>query len=286
MKKKVNSTLNVLLAHFNKADSHAKYLSEAEQLSLKNFNVPSALSSAIVSAPTDFLRHVHYSWLWAALKKMPKSSLSYFLAALPVKKTTKLKEMFSSNKDVVENTLELLPSAKAFFLQQLYLALAADKHLPSSWLEKEELSILLDLDKKRFSLLIDFLGLHDLAKELPRVLDNSILQAVYSQLSPKKIAYIKTCMRVKDKVPFPSLGLHAWDKNPASLEKILHKRGIMRLGIALAKVNEDLLWHLLRRLDIGRSQLLEKNIAKEEIPQLSQSIRKEVIKLSKELLKG
>jgi hypothetical protein len=61
------------------------------------------------------------------------------------------------------------------------------------------------------------------------------------------------------------MDLAGWKGDPGQLERLLHRRGLLRLSCALAGQPRDFVWHIVHRLDVGRGHLLGKYFSSKEI---------------------
>ena len=172
-------------------------------------------------------------------------------------------------------------AAESFVASQLLQYLDDSSFLPRSWGTQTELTPLLNYSHRKLSMFIDFLGLHDLSKELPQVLDKERLKNIYSFLTKAKRNYLKLCLKTKDKAPFPKIQLNRWDGDIEKLRKVLHIRGIMRLGLAISEEPQHFRWHLYHILDTGRAKVLQKSIPPKKVPNLLSMMHSQVIALMK-----
>lgn len=256
--------MRILLNRFH-AKSPKEFLSllpkEDVQEILSKDVITSEIDPVFVN-PKEFLKNVHFSWTLPYVQKLPQQTQKLLISALPNPLAFGLRKYLK-----IEHSKKPIPNrASAFFIKKLYDQIHESNVLDPTFLPKSELSVLLDFPIKELLELIDFLGLYDLAEAIRNVVDKKSLQTVYSCLTPKKLQFVRMCLHQKSKIAVPKLDLHKWDGNCAGLLQNLHQRGLYRLGKALSGSHPDFLWHLLHRLDTGRSAILEKYYSKQSSP--------------------
>ncbi len=229
--------------------------------------------SPAFNSPEEMLKKIHYSWIIEALGKIPQALKSLMVSSLPESESAGLSKALN-----LPRTSQKFASAIKTYLQQQFVpALNEDKILPREFLPKSIFNALLDLNKKELLMVIDYLGLYDLANELRYVVDKKIIKTIYDSLSPGKQHYLRTCIHQKERLVVPRLHLEKWNGDVQSLEHQLHNRGMLRFGKALSGQNQDLVWHIVHTLDIGRGKILMKYYASEEILRISTVLAQQVI---------
>ena len=137
--------------------------------------------------------------------------------------------------------------------------------------------MLVNLQKREIVDLIDFLGLYDLAEEVRRIVDTKRLQQIYETLTQKKHDFMRKCMQTREKLVTSKMNLDHWDGNHDKLNKILHHRGMVRLGYALSGAHPDLIWYVTHTLDTGRGQKLMEFINEKSVSGVTDSVTKQVL---------
>jgi len=264
----------VLLNRYHQRSQEAflKGLPKTDLQNLANQNTPSEDVAAALTAPLDKIRHIHYSWLIPILKSLPEGLKSLTVAALPQPQSGRLCKFLKMHHPKIP----LSPPVKTFLINTLYERVDKKKTLPVQYLPQTELSILASLSKDKLIVLIDFLGLFDLAESIRQIVDTKTLKNIYSCLDAKKQQFLRICLHQKEKVSSHRLDLNLWHGECHSLHKILHRRGLHRLGRALIGQHPDFIWHVLHTLDSGRGKLLSVSIAQEESTGISSALAQQV----------
>jgi hypothetical protein len=230
--------LRVLINRYNpKAkDALLRYLPHDETEMLLSQDIRSDDFLPILFQPQRLIERLHYSWIKPLLSHFSESLQPLVIAALSPEQ----------RKGFQEKSLpSLTKPVRSFFIQQLYSHLDAEKHLPLEYLPETELSPLIHWKKSELIDLVDFLGLHDLAAEIRHIVDKNMLNNLYSCLSQKKMYYLKICLHQKELLVVPKLEFDARQKDCEKLGQVLHRRGLARLGKALAGQHPDLVWYLI-----------------------------------------
>lgn len=238
--------------------------------------------SKAFSDPLNVLAAIHYSWLAPLIKSKHLEYQKTLVASLANDQKTALSKYLNLPLDEENPSYPL----KKYIAYQTFIELGLPKLRPLAFLPSSPFNKLLHLSKAEMVELIDLLGLYDLAEEIRNIVDTKNLKNIYSCLTGKKQQFLRICLHQKEKVSFPKLQLEKWDGNCSELHKLLHKRGIIRLGKALSGQNENFIWYLIHFLDIGRGTLLEKEIEKQEIPTVSQALSQQVLNVFNFLEKG
>lgn len=238
--------LRVFINRFNPKASHAlqKFLPEEDRNRLQKEVVPSADLNPLLEQPQYLLSRTHYSWLEPLIVEFPPHLRPLVTSSLNL------------SKESVMPAVVLAPVVKNFFFSHLYQLLGGPEHLPVEYLPTHELSELLNWNKNQLVSLINFLGLHDLAAEMRSIVDKNLLKKIYACLGADEFYYLKTCLQQKESLQVPKLGLDFGKQSRTSLQRILQKRGILRLGKACSGQHPDFIWSLSHIFDIGRGKLL------------------------------
>jgi hypothetical protein len=203
---------------------------------------------------------------------LKKPFCSLLISSLPNESAEILSSMTSS--PLVE---EPSPVIQNFLFALLYEKLNFSSVKPAAFLAETTLTPLLSLSKPELIELIYYLGIYDLAQELRQIVDKSIIRNVNNALSIKKQRFLKICMHQKEKISVAKLGLMNWKGDGSQLTRVLHRRGLLRLGGALSGQHPDFIWYIVHRLDSGRGNILEKSYSKKEIPVASSALVLQVL---------
>jgi len=236
-----------------------KMLPEAEQARLDA--MPSAGVETDVEEP-PLLDRIHWSWLLPCLESYSLKEQKLFLSALPPASRQHLCRELKIKTSPHE---ELGKAGQEFLLQTLseWLTGKQLELLPVYFLPPTPLSPLLHFDKQKLVRFIDALSLSDLAIELRQIVETKILKKIYSFLSDEEKKSLKKAAAAKQSAGLGRFPLDKWNGSEKSLRLLLHKRGLVRLGIALSAEHPDFTWYICHQLDIGRGTALLK-LAKSE----------------------
>lgn len=225
---------------------------------------------------TGFFEEVHWSWFLPTLKAFSEADQKLFLAAVPPQAAEQLSTSLSL-KGPIEEITEI---ARSYLREQLFLSLQPDDRLlPPEYFPPSPLNRLASLSKKELTRLIDLLSLYDLAHEMRQIVETKILKKFYSFLSEEQKTILKQIGIHKDLHPLPKMGLDKWDGTEESLRVMLHRRGLMRFGIALAGQDPDLVWAVCHRLDIGRGGALYKLCGHEKPSPATETAQRQIEEL-------
>ena len=275
MKDRSSTFLRLLLNHYHKGPQEAVLapLPDEEAKAISELNIRSDNFMAVLQTPLNILSKAHYSWIIEQLKEMPDNSVIYLLGFLPVSEAEKIKKALNIKDEIPTFS----PLMKKFILNRLAQDLPFKDSPPFENIPESGLSGLADLKKQEIVQLIDFLGLYDLAEEIHNIVDKKLLNHINAALTPKKKSYIKKCLLSKEKLVTTRLNLEYWDGDPAKLAKLLHHRGMVRLGYALCAQDEHLIWHVTHTLDSGRGKKLLRYINDKEIPTVTKTLREQIL---------
>lgn len=245
--------LSSLLGKSPAGESLKGYLSKTtlEKLSL----IPPAEAGHIPSDEEQLFK-VHYSWFIPLIETYSDSDKVAILSALSKDQYEKLsRHFFLGDKRYNYHTLGL-----RYLRHTLFHLLTYDQKefVPIAFLPTSNYNQLLSLSKNQMISLIDFLGLRDLSLEFKQIVKTDQLKELTRTLSKEQQIFLKEVMKKGETVKFPSLKLDQWDGTEAMLKKVLHQRGLNRLGKALFGCHPSLFWHLCHRLDVGRAHVLRK----------------------------
>jgi hypothetical protein len=206
--------------------------------------------------PSDALTRFHPCWIASLLRAHTEGDIRLLLASLsPAQGESVRQTLLFSN-----HLPEIMPSAARFLQQWLLRKLSSGQEdlLPLECLPDSPFNVLLNWKLEELSLLIDRLGLHDLALDMRRVIDTRRLKLIHNALSSDEVRLLHVLRHQKEPVAFSSMGLHQWNGQTETLRQALHQRGLNRLAKALFGQEPSFLWHLSRQFDAGRAALLSR----------------------------
>jgi len=215
------------------------------------------------------------------VQKLQKNKLNLLLSVLPEPHSSKLRMALKETSEPVTFSEPM----RSFIFNQLYPEIKLKDVLPIEYLPLTDMNELAHFKKNGIVDLIDFLGLYDLSEEVRRIVDKKIVENIYKCLTRKKHQFLRGCLHQKGKLVTQSIRLEHWDGNCQKLAKILHHRGMIRLGYALSGQHPDLLWHITHLLDTGRGEKLSRYYHKEEIPGVTEALKLQVKSIVKFLKK-
>lgn len=271
MDKRAGMLLRVLINHYHPhlTQNLLQFLPEEERAVALAQEVRAKDFYPLLNQTLSFLQHSHHSWIKPLIQQLPDAlrPLAYSLLTDEQRKKLHLP------------TLPVSSFAKLFILHHLQRLSNLSQHFPLEYLPKTEFSPLAKWDKQQLMQLIDFLGLYDLAAEVRHIVDRKILQNIYQCLDPKQLYYLKVCLHQKEQLVSPKLGINPLQINHDQLKHLLHRRGIVRFGLALSGQERDFIWYLAHILDVGRGELLLKNCHPLIIPKITPILKQQVYNL-------
>ncbi|HRD55127.1 MAG TPA: hypothetical protein PLC42_01890 [Parachlamydiaceae bacterium] len=227
----------------------------------------------LLSQPQLLIEKVHYSWLLDSFKQLPDGLKPSVLAALPEAHANGISKAFKFPVQKIDHS----PPFKRFLINFFYSRFEKKEVLPLEFLPETELNVLTSFSKPMLVAIIDYLGIYDLAEEVRHIVEKNLLTSLYAVLSPKKQHFLKLCLNQKEKLVTPRLGIESWDGQKESLEKILHKRGLIRLSHALTGAHPDFLWHIVHLLDSGRGTIIAAHYKPDQNPAVSAALTAQVL---------
>src|SRR3972149_11798575 len=231
------------------------YLPAEAQKNLDRTPLPSSDPCQGVTPPEELLDKIHFTWFAPFLRTLTKTDTRLYFAVLNDTQAKELKKalLFSNHLTT------LTPLATLFLQRSLWgkMLERGEEPLPPEGLPKSPLNQLLQFTYKELISLIDLLAIHDLTVELRQIIDTAKLKKIYSLLTQRQLAYLKTPAQKKETLSFKKMSLSIWDGNPEHLKTMLQQRGINRLAKSLCGESSSLLWHLTHRLDIDRGNTLQ-----------------------------
>lgn len=252
------SSYIVLKTLLNTSSSYEKligYLSTKEQERLNKISIDKPFDLSQFDT-TNILNEVHYSWFIPTLESIEAvQDRLILMSSLSPTLQEKLKPSLQIKQDIID----LSDGAKEYARLILLSSLIGEEDtlLPAAYLPPSRMNFLLTLNKQELMQLVDFLGLYDLAADIKKIVDTKAIRSISSCLTPKQKTFLSGIRTYQDPSSFPSM-LKEWDKKKETFHKLLHKKGLNRLAIALCTSHPDLLWYVSHFLDKGRGSTLLK----------------------------
>lgn len=259
--------------HGSKSDLFLKNVPTEFSKKILEETLPATNALLLLKQSNELVNEVHYSWLLEAFKKFPDRLKGPLLSVLP----TEIANGISKTFNIPIENLSLAPSMKRFLINDFFKKFERMEILPLEFLEPNPLSCLSEFTKTELVRIIDYLGIYDLAEEVRHIIEKNLIKTLYAAIPEKKLHFLKTCLNQKEKLVTPRLDLTQWNLKKDSLEKLLHKRGLIRLSHALSGQSKDFVWHLIHKLDIGRGKIIEAHYSEEEIPLVSKALCQQVM---------
>lgn len=248
-------------------------IAEEEAQSILNLPAESNQPELVLEQPERILQSIHYSWLTTVVKAIPEFIQPLALGLLPEKTKNRLSEKLS----IIPKEGSFLRPIRMKILSYIYNELDAKEVMPKEFLPNSPLKPLLDVEKEELVMLIDLLGIHDLAEEMRSIVDRKLIKAVYCCLKPHQLRHLYICLHQQEKVVAAPLDLTGWTGNCTTLQKRLHVRGITRLAKALSGQHHDFIWYIKHALDVGRAGVLMQHLAEETIPRVTPALQQQVL---------
>jgi len=243
--------LKTLLNRYDQKDQEKllSFLQVEDKQTITSQEINSYEIAPLLFQHQHILERLHYSWLKPILKQLPNELMHLFVSSLSPSQVEGLKTRQLPN-------IHLSSQIKLFMRSQVFRYLDIDDLLPVEFLPPSEFSYLLNMEKTEMMTLFDFLGLHDLAAEVRRMVNPVHLKNIYTSLTPKQFHYLKICINQKEKLVSPPLGIDVSMNDSTLLKQLIHKRGLIRLGKALCGQHKDFIWYVAHTLDTGRGKIL------------------------------
>jgi hypothetical protein len=259
--------------HSDSTDLFLKNMPQTDSAQVLRQNITSKDAASMLAQPTSLIEKVHYSWFLDTFKEIPEALKPSILASLPLNHA----EGIAKTLNIPFTKLKLSDPFKRFLINTLYTRFEKKEILPIEFLPETSLTLLSSFTKAKLVTIIDFLGIFDLAEEIRHIVEKNALKSIYEAIPPKKQQFLKQCLNQKEKLVTPRCDLDNWDKTADSLNKLLHKRGMIRLSHALSGQHPDFCWHIIHLLDSGRGKIIAAHYKPHEIPAVSQVLAGQVI---------
>lgn len=225
----------------------------------KNLVIKEASSLKMLSFNMRWLLVIHYSWIETVLKDCPSAFQAAIINVLPSIVSDKLAARLNLE---ISSSTSYSNFATMFLLNELKNMMYPANITDEIFLPVSPINILLYLKVKSRTDLINLLGLYDLAQELRFIVDQSKLKEINDILTEKERLFLNYCISHPLKYGEIRQFIASWNGSEHTLKHHIHKQGLIFLGRALAQEDGSFLWHLLRRLDIGRAYVFEKALKK------------------------
>lgn len=242
-------TLDILMKH-SKQDHLEEFLPGSLLLASPH---PEDVPLQSLSFSMCWLATVHPTWICVAMTDFPAEIQRQILAWLPSSLTQELLPLLPG----IGCAERRCSSFGAFYL----LNLLSKKIRPPGiteeiFLPASPFNAMLYYSGTTKMDLINFLGLHSLAKELRHVVDKILIKRVHRQLSHMERVFLEYCRSHPMRHLEPTAFLSFWEDDTA-LRTFIHRQGLIFLAQALAKEDASFLWYFLRRLDVNRGRIFE-----------------------------
>lgn len=278
MENRSNTALLAFLKHYHRDNESEllKYLPTEEVAEIQKLNIapPTEISSSLDLASVVITR-MHYSWIVPLFQFYPKNYHPFLASCLTFQQAEGVERLM----DCHWKRFHLTPISHRFFIHQLFLALGPEKPLPFSLFAESKLNVLYHFSKNQIIKLADLLSMHDLATELRQVIDSTLINKIHSILSMEQKKYLNICLRHREPIDIASSNILSGKKTAEEIKRILHQRGLSRLGAALASEHYSLMWYISRILDIGRGMLLQCSVFNVDQPWVKQALQDQVVNL-------
>lgn len=242
-----------------------KFLSPTQRKEVESLPVPTPQLCLGLKTPKECLEQIHLSWFVPFLRSRSQEEISLFLSIFPEEKSSFLqKELLSSLPRLS------LSACTISFLQTKLLESLLEKQqdiLPEETFPPSKLQALLSLHTQEISLLVDFLGLYDLAIELRQIIDTTRIKKIYTALSKEKREFLQMIMQRPNSLAFKKMELTAWKGDTTELLHLLYKRGMNRLAKALYPEHPSFIWHICHRITTEQAHLFSSYHKKLDLPQ-------------------
>lgn len=242
--------------------------------------IPSIEGAELLPPLQAIIEQMHPSHLVTIVQNFSRGDQNALLSVLSESQTNFLKEELQIDEELKEPS----PLLKKFLLQQLTKALLENAPPLSPILPTSPLNKLLQLTHPQLLNLCSFLGLHDLANEVKKIIQSDKLKGIEAILSQDEKKCLKNLLKGKEIVTFGTLNLQSWDGKKESLREVLQGRGINRLAKALYKENPTLIWHISHKLEKNQAEMLHKLCVDPKNKMAHEALKNQVMTIIKENL--
>lgn len=243
-----------LLTHFHPDDfeNFFKYFEEPERVALSKMNVIVAPLHLRLDNPQEIFHRIHYSWFIEALKKLPQNILESCLSLFSPRQQRglyKLKLFKKPNKSTQ-------CCLKGFYIQYLLKTIGYDTLCPRCILPPSENQFFLNFSKDQLIVLIQHLGILELANISKKVVDKKIIKQIEKMLtqSQKKLYNLAKMSSEPKAASVRDISKVIADKKTFAV--FIEKRGIERFARGIVLEHPYFIWHIAHLLDKGRGEEL------------------------------
>jgi hypothetical protein len=229
-----------------------KWISKAEFM-LQPMRIPVSILTV-----EGWLHKIHYSWFEQPLKELPLALQSVFLGILP----QGIAQFLSKQLHLAIPPKPPSKIGKAYLFSLLKKKVLPSDLVAEELLEPSPMLPLFNLSKKELIHVINLLGMYDVAVEVKRIIDRSLLHKILAPLSHEQRDFLKICLQKPIKWTPPSLGIETAWQDEKKWQMQIHQRGLWRLAFACAFESKSFIWHLTHFLDISRGNILLEAVAK------------------------
>jgi hypothetical protein len=245
---------------------------EVQSISIDQGSLPSLQLSV-----QHWADSIHYTWFVEPIRTFPIRVQELFVHALTPLQREGVRKILS----LPETSTELSPFVRSFLLYLWKKKLESPDLLAEGLLPRSPLNCLLLLSRKQLLQLVNFLGLYDLADDMRQVVDKNLLRKLHHSLSSEQLHFLQYCSKQPVKWRSPKLGLANWDGSQKQLDHLLHYRGLIRLAKALIQEEKSFIWHVLHRFDVGRAEIVQKEISRKQDLSLVPYFRNQALHIAK-----
>ncbi|MBN2479652.1 MAG: hypothetical protein JXA94_05440 [Parachlamydiales bacterium] len=266
-----------LLSNDKNAKRLFSYLTDSEIQKLQ-----SSLSASFEIDPKVFYQDgiidtIHYSWFIPLLNIYNKEEAALFILALNKTSQESLRKIL----ELKPFSDSLYPSMRSFLRTLLKQSIIKKDQevLPIEYLPTSELNQLLKIPKNMLVKVIDLLSMYDLKKEIKGIVETSKIKKIYSYLSKEEKNYLKTIIQYNEPFSTQKILIEKYSEDKNLLKSILHKRGLIRLSMALSLESIDLIWYVCHYLDIGRGTFIFKECKTKANKNYAKEIKMQILKI-------
>lgn len=281
MNRKAQIMLKALLAHTEHKDELYRFLSAELKKEVESLAVSVDLHPKILFSSSGWIQNIHFSWFEQSIASFPFALQPFFLGLLTPQQQKGISELTPASINLERSFKLPSPFLGPFLAQILRSEFIEPFLLNEEQLPPSILNLLLKFERKKLIHLCNLLGIHDLAIDLRQVVDKNLLEKVYKVLTTEQLHFLHYCSKQPIKWISPKLGLPSWDGSQKQLNKLLHHRGLIRLGKTIVKEDESFKWHLLHRFDTGRAKIIQKEFYKKQELALLPYFKNQVIHIAK-----
>lgn len=245
--------------HNGPADELTQYLPDEEKQAFDEVEI-TAPSLTFVD-PEKLFENLHSSWLLAPVQTVEEPIRSLVVHALGETHRKGLLHLVQTPPA----KKSLAPAVKRYILQKFYTEFASNLQPIDRPDQPGKLAVLLDWPREKTLELTRILGLWDLSEELRRIIEKERLTTVFQCLSPREQIFLQRCLKSRDRLSMPPVGLEKWGGDKMELRVVVNKRGLSRLAKALSGHPVETIKILCRTLDTGQAKTLISYIQRKEI---------------------